>query len=200
MRPLTRPLRLLAMMTAGLLLGTACGGDSQSPGVVQLLVAGDPVELAAFRTLAEAYEKAAPGTDLQIIEASDAKDLITRLSTSIAGGAPPDLFLINYRAYGQFAAKDAIEPIDEQLRTSNAIRATDFYPAPMEAFRWAGQQLCMPQNASSLALYYNRDLFQKYGVAEVHGVRHGSRGPADHRRHGPHRPVPHRGLEVPGLH
>ena len=36
----------------------------------------------------------------------------------------------------------------------------------MEAFRWRGQQLCLPQNVSSLAVYYNRDLFAKYGVAE----------------------------------
>ena len=173
MRLITRPLTLLAMMTACVLLATACGGGdgvgrggAGRGGTVRLLVSGAPEELTAYRTLADAYEKAAPGTAIQIIEASSAKDLITRLSTSMAGGAPPDVFLINYRAYGQFAAKDAIESIDERLRTSNAIRAADFYPAPMEAFRWAGQQLCLPQNASSLALYFNRSLFQKYGVAE----------------------------------
>ena len=36
----------------------------------------------------------------------------------------------------------------------------------MDAFRWRGEQLCLPQNVSSLAVYYNRDLFQKYGVPE----------------------------------
>ena len=129
-------------------------------------MSGAPEELAAFRTLAAAYEQAVPGADIQLVEASDAGDLITRLSTSIAGGVPPDIFLINYREYGQFAGKDAIEPIGEQLAASTTIKTDDFYPAPMEAFRWAGQQLCMPQNASSLALYYNRSLFQRYGVAE----------------------------------
>jgi multiple sugar transport system substrate-binding protein len=156
---------MAATMTT-LLLATACTGGDQQPGTVKVLVSGAPEELAAFRTLAAAYEKAVPGADIQLIEASDAGDLITRLSTSIAGGAPPDIFLINYREYGQFAGKDAIEPIDKRLTASKAIKTADFYPAPMEAFRWAGQQLCMPQNASSLALYYNRSLFQRYGVAE----------------------------------
>jgi multiple sugar transport system substrate-binding protein len=36
----------------------------------------------------------------------------------------------------------------------------------MDAFRWRGEQLCIPQNISSLVVYYNRDLFRKYGVPE----------------------------------
>ena len=158
--------RLVAATMATLLLATACTSAAPQIGTVKVLVSGAPEELAAFRTLAEAYERAVPGADVQLIEASDAGDLITRLSTSIAGGAPPDIFLINYREYGQFAGKDAIEPVDERLTASKTIKTADFYPAPMEAFRWAGKQMCMPQNASSLALYYNRSLFQRYGIAE----------------------------------
>ncbi len=36
----------------------------------------------------------------------------------------------------------------------------------MDAFRWQDEQLCLPQNVSSLAVYYNRDLFEQYGVDE----------------------------------
>ena len=166
MRTPGRVRAVMAAAIATLLMASACTGEAQPPGVVKLLVFGAPEELAAFRTLTEAYERAVPGADVQLIVASDAGDLITRLSTSIAGGAPPDIFLINYREYGQFAGRDAIEPVDERLSASKTIKAADFYPAPMEAFRWGGQQLCMPQNASSLAVYYNRTLFQQYGVSE----------------------------------
>ena len=166
MRSPQRRVRLIAAGMATLLVASACTSGREPAGTVKVLVSGAPEELAAFRTLAEAYERTVAGADIQLIEASDAGDLITRLSTSIAGGAPPDIFLINYREYGQFAGKGAIEPIDGRLNASKTIRAADFYPAPMEAFRWAGKQLCMPQNASSLALYYNRSLFQRYGIAE----------------------------------
>lgn len=160
--------RTLAALTAALLL-TACGGGGggkQADGPVSLLVFGAPEELAAYRTLIEAYEKATPGADVELVEASDRTDLIARLSTSIAGGSPPDLFLMNYRFYGQFAAKNAVEPIDERLNSSASIRPADFYPEAMRAFQWQGRQLCMPQNVSSLAVYYNRDLFRRYGVPE----------------------------------
>ena len=40
----------------------------------------------------------------------------------------------------------------------------DFYPEAMRVFEHDGVQTCMPQNVSSLVLYYNRDLFQEAGV------------------------------------
>ena len=150
----------------------ACGYGADEPdsagadGPVQLLVFGAPEELEAYRTLVAAYEATDSGADVQLIEASDREDLIARLATSIAGGEPPDLFLMNYRFYGQFAAKDAIEPLDARIAASEVIDPDDYYPTAMEAFRWRGRQLCLPQNVSSLAVYYNRDLFEQYGVAE----------------------------------
>jgi multiple sugar transport system substrate-binding protein len=131
-----------------------------------LLVFGSPDELAAYRALTDAYRQAAGGATVRLVEASDRSDLIAKLSTSIAGGSPPDLFLMNYRFHGQFAARDAIEPLDDRIAKSSAIRPDSLYAGPMQAFQWGGRQLCLPQNVSSLAVYYNKDLFRKYGVAE----------------------------------
>jgi len=150
-----------ALLAAG--CGNAAGGD---PGAVRMLVFGAPEELAAYRTLVKAYQEAAPGERVQLVEASDRTDLITRLGTSIAGGAPPDVALINYRFYGQFAARKALEPLAERLKSSNRLDTGDFYPQALEAFRWQGTQVCLPQNVSSLAVYYNRDLFQRYQIPE----------------------------------
>nr|WP_229075113.1 sugar ABC transporter substrate-binding protein [Actinoplanes sp. DH11] len=154
-------------MLAGAAGACADGGgdDTDAAGPVRLLVFGAPEELAAYRTLVDAYGKARPGRPVQLVEASDRKDLIARLATSVAGGAPPELFLMNYRFYGQFAVKDAIEPLDERIAASTVIDPADYYPVAMDAFRWQGRQLCLPQNVSSLAVYYNRTLFEKYGVA-----------------------------------
>ncbi|MEU7999315.1 sugar ABC transporter substrate-binding protein [Micromonospora sp. NPDC049060] len=168
MRPTTRPKALLALLLTAVLAATGCGSGagSSADGPVRLLVFGAPEELAAYRTLVEAYEKARPGADVQLVEASDRKDLLARLATSVAGGAPPDAFLMNYRFYGQFAAKDVIEPLDDRLAASEAVDPADYYPVAWNAFRWQGRQLCLPQNVSSLAVYYNRTLFAKHGVPE----------------------------------
>ncbi|MEV6489229.1 sugar ABC transporter substrate-binding protein [Actinoplanes sp. NPDC051633] len=162
--------RWIVLLLCAVLAGApaACGRDDReggdSAGPVRLLAFGAPEELAAYRTLIDAYAKARPGKTVQLIEASDRKDLLARLATSIAGGAPPDLFLMNYRFYGQLAVKGAIEPLDERIAASNAIEPADYYPVAMNAFSWQGRQLCLPQNVSSLAVYYNRSLFEKFGV------------------------------------
>ena len=159
--------RRLALAFAALGLLAGCGGSSGDDGEpLRLLVFGDPEELQAYRAVADAYAKTDPPRTVELVEASDRTDLIARLSTSIAGGNPPDLFLMNYRSYGQFAARDAIAPMTERLESSDAFEPGDFYEEALDAFRWRGEQLCLPQNISSLVVYYNRALFRQEGVEE----------------------------------
>lgn len=142
------------------------GGGGGNDGPVRFLVFGEPEELKAYRAVVAAYREAHPEERVQLIEATDRTDLITRLSTSLAGGSPPDVFVMNYRYYGQFAARGAIEPIEQRLEESGAFEREDFYPEAMEAFQWRGEQLCLPQNVSSLVVYYNRDLFRAAGIPD----------------------------------
>ena len=155
-------LSLLALLA--LLAG--CGGGGGDGDPVRFLVFGEPEELKAYRAVVAAYREERPDEPVQLIEATDRTDLITRLSTSLAGGSPPDVFVMNYRYYGQFAAKGAIEPIEARLEATRAFEREDFYPEAMEAFQWRGEQLCLPQNVSSLVVYYNRDLFRAAGIPE----------------------------------
>jgi multiple sugar transport system substrate-binding protein len=162
---MVRALSVLAALV--MFFSTACSSAPASSGPVQVLLFGDPEELAAYRTLVDAYHEQSGDRRVELVEASDRADLIARLSTSIAGGKPPDVFLMNYRYYGQFAAKNAITPLDDRLGTgAGQLDAGELYPEALSAFQWRGEQLCLPQNVSSLVVYYNRALFAKYGVPE----------------------------------
>ena len=166
---MSRGLSIAAAVLATLLVGlaSACGGSDQSSsssGTIRFLVFGDPPEINAYRTLIKSFAKEEPDIDVQLVEASDREDLIARLSTSIAGGSPPDLFLMNYRFYGQFSARGALEPLGPYVENSGTFDLEDFYPQAVDAFRWDGEVTCLPQNISSLVLYFNRDLFDRYKV------------------------------------
>jgi len=165
-RPLTGTLTAVLLAIAACSGSGATGGEGPAEGRISFLTFGDPAELAAFRQVIAAFEKSQDDVDVQLVEAGDRTDLIARLSTSVAGGSPPDVFLLNYRYYGQFAAKGAIEPITDRLAGSGVIAEDDFYPEAIDAFRWRGELMCLPQNISSLVVYYNRDLFTRYGVTE----------------------------------
>ena len=138
----------------------------RGPGPVRFLVFGDPEESRRTATSSPPTRGAVRTPTSSSSRRATATDLIARLSTSIAGGAPPDVFLMNYRYYGQFAAKGRSSRSTERLEDSEAFEPEDFYPRRWMPSAGEGEQLCMPQNISSLVVYYNRDLFERYGVPE----------------------------------
>ncbi len=165
--------RALLLSVFAVVFADGCGGDDKSSskggkasGDVSFMVFGDPEEIQAYRDVIAEYKNQQPDVNVKLIEASDRDDLIARLGTSFSGGTPPDLFLLNYRFYGQFAARDVLEPVESRVDDSKVFQQEDFYEQAMNAFRFNGTLTCLPQNISSLVVYYNKDLFKQGGVAE----------------------------------
>lgn len=153
---------VLAACTAG--AGDDVRPPAGEPTVVSVWVSGDPEETQAFVNVAEAFEASQDAIDIELVTIAERDDLIARLSTSLAGGEPPDVFLLNYRYLGPFEAKGALEPVGPYLDGSSTLSEGDFYAEAMTVFQDDGIQTCMPQNVSSLVLYYNHDLFEAAGV------------------------------------
>jgi multiple sugar transport system substrate-binding protein len=157
-----RPLVFLALVGLAAIIG--CEKDPAGPTRITVMVAGDPEEIDAYRAVLDAFNGSQAAVDADLLPFAERDDLIARLATSIAGGAPPDLFLMNYRFYGQFAARGALAPVGPYLEASDRLSAGDFFETAMVPFRWEGEQLCLPQNVSSLVVYYNADLFDRAGL------------------------------------
>jgi len=156
------PVKLLVAFVLGL---TACAGGASSAGTtVTLSVAGDPAEIDAFRTLIAAFEDTEPGITIKLEPVAGADEQVAKIATGFAAGKPPDLFLMNFRRFGQFAAKDVLEPLGARARVSGRISLDGFYPQALDAFTHQGEQLCLPQNISSQVVYWNEALFEDFGV------------------------------------
>jgi multiple sugar transport system substrate-binding protein len=150
--------------TALLVTGCAAGqeppsGDAGAPIVVQ--VRAEPEEAAVYRSLVSAYRDSGGG-EIELV-AVGRGDHLTRLSTAFASGDAPDVFLINYREYAPFAQRGAIAPVGPLLR-ARGVDFADYYEEPLRAFTYDGALHCMPQNISSLVVYWNRALFEEAGV------------------------------------
>jgi multiple sugar transport system substrate-binding protein len=160
------------MLMLSLLLAACTTNQAQGkPGAevansrLTLLISGDPTDDAAYQKLVTAF--VAEQTDIQVdlINIPSAGDFRKRLTSDFAAGAPPDLFLINYRRFATYAAKGAIEPLTAYLAHSSVMKAADYYPQALAAFTWNGDLACFPQNISSPVVYYNKALFDAARVA-----------------------------------
>ncbi|MEK6806199.1 MAG: sugar ABC transporter substrate-binding protein [Pseudomonadota bacterium] len=147
---------LVVLGLVGLL--AACGKSQQAPAV-RLQVFGDPLEIRAYQELINAYRAKNPAAKIELIPVGRQNDHMAKLATSFAAGDAPELFVLNFRRFGQFATKDVLEPLGPAMKARGLWNEHEFYPQPVEAFQYEGVQQCLPQNASSLVVYWNRRLF-----------------------------------------
>jgi multiple sugar transport system substrate-binding protein len=146
-------------------LALASPSSAQAPAErVSFMVFGDTAEKAAYEQLVADFTRQHPGIHVSLIHIPSQGDYRKRLGADFAAGNPADILLLNYRRYGAFAARGVLEPLGPHLERSRVIGERDFYPQALEPFRWEGTLMCVPQNLSSLAVYWNRDLFARAGV------------------------------------
>ncbi len=159
----------LCLLLVGLVV-TACvspsveNGESANGVTLTLLISGDPTDEAAYQQLIDAFAADHADIAVNLINIPSSGDFRKRLAADFAAGTPPDLFLINYRNLGRFAASGAVEPLTDYLAKSALIKPNDYYPQALAAFQWNGEQICMPQNISSPVIYYNKTLFDAAGL------------------------------------
>lgn len=152
------------LLCFGIFLLASCSGPrDEEMKTVRFMVLGDPAGRDAYIELVDAFHQEHPEIDIEMTHIPSPRDYRTRLATEYAAGSPPDISLMNYRRFANFAARDLLEPLGQYLEESDDIDTSDFYPVTTEAFTWQGELMCIPQNISSLVVYYNADLFDEAG-------------------------------------
>ena len=159
MRKLTLVI-VVAVVTAACNGGGAGDGGS---GPLRVQVSGEPEETKVYGALVKAFERSTDGFDVELIEVADKDEHLAKLTTSFAGGDAPDVFLVNFREYSQFVVRGAVTPYETYVG-ANDVDLSAYYPHPLEAFTFQGQLQCMPQNISSLVVYFNTKLFKQAGL------------------------------------
>lgn len=152
---------------------------ARTPTTVRFAFFGTDAEQQAYRRLIKVFQEKHPDIAVEPVGmgSGDPSLVIGRasgsayqpwLETSFTGNTPPDVFMLSYQRFRHIAARGVVEPLDAYLSASTTIRAEDYYPTALAAFRLEDEATRglggLPQNASSLAVYYNRVLFQEFGV------------------------------------
>lgn len=144
---------------------SAAPATPAASGNVVFFVTGDLAEKEAYQTIVTAFNGRQTRIKVELQHVPSADDYTKRLTADFAAGTPADVILLNYRRFGAYAAKGAFDPVGPYLAQSSVLKQSDFYPELIAPFSRNGVLVGIPQNASSLVIYYNKDLFTKAGVA-----------------------------------
>jgi multiple sugar transport system substrate-binding protein len=91
-------------------------------------------------------------------------DYWTQLQTAVSGGKTFDVFWINTASLPVYASVDALLPITSIVGEGGIDPAQ--LPAPLVAsYAWEGVQYGLPRDFDTIALFYNKDMFDAAGVA-----------------------------------
>lgn len=159
-----RSFGLLTLAFLFMVLGSLTAGCAPQKTTISFMIFGEPAELAAYQTLTTAFHEKHPEIQVTLVHIPSQSEYRTRVAADLAAGTASDVILFNYRRYAQFADKGALEPLSPYLANSSLLKESDFYAQALEPFRYQGQVYCIPQNLSSLVVYYNQDLFTRAGV------------------------------------
>ncbi len=153
---------LLILTLVGTVLLAGCGRADKP--TVSFMVFGGPEELAAYQSLVDAFHAAQSDVQVELRYVPDQAEYRRRLAADFSAGAAADVMLLNYRRFATFAGQGGLEPLSSYLDQSTVLEEGDFYTPVIDSFRFNGQLWCIPQNMSSLVVYYNQNLFDAAGL------------------------------------
>ena len=159
-----RTLSLLLFILLLILPALSGCAAAPTPHSISFMISGSKAEYEAYQTLADSFQSANPDYTVELRYMPDDADYLRRLAADFAAGAPADVMLLNNRRIAAFADRAALEAAGPRLARSQVLKAGDFYPPALGAFRYQGELWCVPQNVSSLVIYYNKALFDAAGV------------------------------------
>lgn len=123
-----------------------------------------PNHLQDLDTIIQAFQKEHPNITVKV-ESTAFADYFTRLQTLVAGGTAPDVFELNYENFVTYSSRGLLLDLAPYMKAEGNFDPTVYYPRALEAFSYNGMQEGLPATFSTSVLFYNKDLFDKAGVA-----------------------------------
>ncbi|GJK48046.1 sugar ABC transporter substrate-binding protein [Serratia marcescens] len=123
----------------------------------------DRNQLSAEQEIAKHFEQANPDIKIEI-ELTPSAQYFVKLDSAAAGGVAPDIFWINMPYFVQYAKNGIMEPLAPYIKDSG-LQLDDVVASSVKAYQYDGQQMAIPRDVDSIAVWYNKKLFDQAGVS-----------------------------------
>ncbi|MBL8983995.1 MAG: sugar ABC transporter substrate-binding protein [Gemmatimonadetes bacterium] len=122
-----------------------------------------PAENALDLPAIRAFEAAHPGVRVENEPVANQAEYREKVITSIASGAPPDVFLMDNIDVPAFVSASVLLDL-RPFASRVGVRLEDYYPNVLEIFARGEAVYAFPKGFSPVVYYYNRALFDQAGL------------------------------------
>lgn len=156
-----------ATNTGGAQRATEASGDGAKPVRLQFMGWGSPSEQQVFQTLIAKYQENHPGVIVDYILAPPA-EFSQKLTTLAAADELPDVFYMGSDWFSAWAPKNIMLPLDEYVKPEDI---SNIWPQALDRYKFDGKQVgqgklyALPKDLGPWVMVYNKDLYDKYGLA-----------------------------------
>ncbi|GLQ56353.1 ABC transporter substrate-binding protein [Devosia nitrariae] len=91
-------------------------------------------------------------------------DVVSESMRAFATGQAPDIIAVDNPEHALFASRGAFLDITDMVAQSEVIDPDNYYPGPLNSVTWDGRLYGVPKATNTIALYYNKDMFEAKGL------------------------------------
>jgi len=93
-------------------------------------------------------------------------ELVNEALKAFATNQAPDIICLDNPDFALFSSRGAMLDITDRVAKSDVIKTDLYYAGPLASAMWDGKLYGVPKATNTIALFYNKDLFAKAGIAE----------------------------------
>ena len=148
-------------MAAGLCLAMPTTAGAYTTSELQVNI-WDNNQLAGLQQIADEWS-AESGVKVTI-NVVDWDNYWTLLEAGASGGQMPDVFWMHSNTAQLYMENDLLLNLDEYIAADDAIDLANYYEGVVNLYNSNGVQYALPKDHDTIALLYNKAIFDKYGV------------------------------------
>jgi multiple sugar transport system substrate-binding protein len=141
---------------------TSSSAGSGNPVQITYMEWGDPAELDVWKAIVADFEAANPGVKVNV-DVSDWDSYWTKLKTLLAANTPPDVFAMDAPLYPDYQSRGVLLNLQPYI-DKNPDMLDGLFPNTLTAYKTPTGYFGLPRDFQTIAVFYNKDMFDKAGV------------------------------------